>query len=483
MDNGGYNGNPQQQGSYVPPPQPQQPYGGYGEPPAEPKKSKNKAVTAVLIILIILLALAIAGLLLWQSGVFTKSVTIFFDSDGGSKIETMTVKAGEEITLPEPKKTNYKFDGWALDGKPVTSPFSTEEDVLLKAKWSPVYITVTFYSDVDLPTVDVQFLPGDKLVYPDPEDLPVIKGFTVIGWSDLDGKEVPEGTTVKNDMTLVPILSMNVFRVTFDSDGGSSVPSLFIEEGEAFHAPTPPTKAGYTFVCWVDKNGNPVYDGALLAMEDITLKATWQKKAYTISFDSTGGSSVAPVTFYEGEPIKLPSPPVRDGYTFVCWGDKWGIPIYDGALLAGENVTLYAQWAEIFYTITFDSNGGSAVAPLKFTDGQTITLPAPPTKSGYRFAHWEDKNGMPILDGAKLYGEDFTLYAVWQKLYTITFDSDGGSYVAPIQFVEGDTFKEPPKPTIDSPAIFITWVDPDGHPVHNGDPLDPKDMVFTAIWN
>ena len=473
---------PQQQGPVIPPQQPPQPYGGYQEPTPDPKKPKKKGVTILLIILIVLLLASIAGIVCWSMGLFKKNVTIFFDTDGGDKIETMTVKAGEEVILPDATRKDYNFDGWTLDGKKVTSPFTTDEDVLLKAKWTPAYITVTFYSDVGLPTVDVQFLPGDKLVYPDPKDLPVISGYTVIGWSDLDGKEVPEGTIVKQDMTLVPILSMNVFCVSFDPDGGSPVPAIFLNEGEPFHAPTPPTKSGYAFICWVDKNGNPVYDGALLATEDIMLKATW-KKGYTITFDSTGGTSVSPITFFEGEPIKLPSAPTKSGSEFVCWGDKWGNPIYDGALLAGGDVTLYAQWHPTQFTISFDSKGGSAVSPVTIKEGASVTLPPAPTRSGYRFNHWEDQNGMPILDGAKLVCEDITLYAVWDKVYTITFDSDGGSYVAPIEFIDGDTFKEPLQPTIDSNAIFITWVDPDGHPVHNGDLLDPKDMVFTAIWN
>ena len=543
---------PQQQGPVIPPQQPPQPYGGYQEPTPDPKKPKKKGVTILLIILIVLLLAAIAGIVCWSMGLFKKNVTIFFDTDGGDKIETMTVKAGEEVILPDATRKDYNFDGWTLDGKKVSSPFTTDEDVLLKAKWSLIKITVTFYSDVGLPTVDVEMLPGDKLSYPAKEDLPVIEGYTVIGWSDLDGKEVPEGTKIYEDTTLVPILSMNVFCVSFDPDGGTPVPAIFINEGEPFHAPTPPTKSGYTFVCWVDKNGNPVYDGALLAMEDIMLKATWQKKAYTITFDSDGGSAVSPITFYAGEKIKLPSPPTKSGYSFVCWvdkngtpiydgalltegnvtlkatwqkkgytitfdstggsavspitfyegepiklppaptksgsefvcwGDKWGNPIYDGALLAGGDVTLYAQWHPTQFTISFDSKGGSAVSPVTIKEGASVTLPPAPTRSGYRFNHWEDQNGMPILDGAKLVCEDITLYAVWDKVYTITFDSDGGSYVAPIEFIDGDTFKEPPQPTIDSNAIFITWVDPDGHPVHNGDLLDPKDMVFTAIWN
>ena len=494
MDNNGYNGGPQnpdpgvylQQNQQVTVPSPQMeqpsqtPY-PYQQPPAPSEKPRSNKTRTLLIIVIILLIAAIAGVLCWFTGVFTKNVTVFFDTNGGDPIDKMVIKAGQEIVLPDAHQNNYNFEGWTLDGKPVSNPFSTNEDVLLKANWSPVYITVTFYSGEGLPTVDLQLRPGDKLTYPDPKDLPEISGYKVIGWSDIDGKEVPEGTVISKDMILIPILSQNIFCVGFDPDGGSPVPAIFLVEGEPFHEPAPPTRSGYVFICWTDKNGNPVHDGALLATEDIILKATW-KKVYTITFDSAGGSSVSPVTFFEGEPVTLPAGPTKSGSEFVCWADKWGTPIYSGALLSAGDVTLYAKWHQTSFTISFDSKGGTSVSPITLNEGETLSLPSAPTRSGYRFGHWEDQNGMPILDGAKLVCEDVTLYAVWDKLYTITFDSDGGTSVAPIQFVEGDTFKSPPDPT-GGGTWFICWVDPDGHPVHDGDVLPAQDLLLTAIWN
>ena len=69
------------------------------------------------------------------------------------------------------------------------------------------------------------------------------------------------------------------FKVTFDSNGGSKVSSISVECGKVLSLPKNPTKKGYTFVSWTDKNGVTIYDRALLACEDITLKANWKKNS------------------------------------------------------------------------------------------------------------------------------------------------------------------------------------------------------------
>ena len=73
----------------------------------------------------------------------------------------------------------------------------------------------------------------------------------------------------------------NRFVVTFNSNGGSKVKSIVVECGKELSLPKNPTRSGYSFVSWVDKNGTPIYDKALLSCDDITLKANWKKKSST----------------------------------------------------------------------------------------------------------------------------------------------------------------------------------------------------------
>ena len=99
--------------------------------------------------------------------------------------------------------------------------------------------------------------------------------------------------------------------------------------------------------------------------------------------------------------ITAPADPTREGYTFIGW-DK-AIP----ATMPAENMTLTAQWRINQYTITFDTDGGSAIAPITQDYGTAITAPAAPTKTGYTFAGWDRTipNTMPA--------EDLTLTAHW----------------------------------------------------------------------
>ena len=87
------------------------------------------------------------------------------------------------------------------------------------------------------------------------------------------------------------------------------------------------------------------------------------------------------------------------------------MPIYEGAKLAAEDITLYAYWKKVTFTVKFDSNGGSACSPITVKDGDTLPDLPTPTKSGYYFLGWYDKNDMPIGTGTLLTCEDITLYA------------------------------------------------------------------------
>ncbi|QIK70598.1 InlB B-repeat-containing protein [Erysipelothrix sp. HDW6C] len=114
---------------------------------------------------------------------------------------------------------------------------------------------------------------------------------------------------------------------------------------------------------------------------------------YTVTFDSNGGSEVFPLTdVAEGSSIQPPMP-TKDGYTLTGWthnGVAWN---FMSDQVMGD-MTLVAVWEEnpvvvLSYTVSFDSDGGSAVAPLKnIVAGSTISAPTVPTKAGYTFSGW-----------------------------------------------------------------------------------------------
>ena len=164
---------------------------------------KKKVLIIGIIVLFIAACIAIFLLL-------NKKVTISFDADGGTEVQSVEVKKGGKIVLPVTTKEGYILDGWYIDTTKVGKDTTYDKDVTLRAKWI--------------------------------------------------------SETAKT------------FTVTFDSDGGTAVETITVECGKELSLPTNPTKTGYKFLSWIDKNSTPIYDKALLACENITLKANWEKE-------------------------------------------------------------------------------------------------------------------------------------------------------------------------------------------------------------
>ena len=170
--------------------------------------------------------------------------------------------------------------------------------------------------------------------------------------------------------------------------------------------------------------------------ENITVKAQWEINQYTIAFDTNGGSEIAPITQDYGTEISAPDNPTRKGYTFKGWDKE--IP----KTMPAENITVKAQWKINQYTITFDTNGGSEIAPITHDYGTEITAPDNPTRKGYTFKGWDKEipKTMPV--------ENITVKAQWEiNQYTITFDTNGGSEIAPITQDYGTEITAPDNPT------------------------------------
>ena len=259
-------------------------------------------------------------------------------------------------------------------------------------------------------------------------------GYTQVGWSTVDGGEKVYGFEdiyTKNEaLTLYPVWNTNKYTITFDTNGGSEIAPITQDYGTEITAPDNPTRKGYTFKGW-DKEIPET-----MPAENITVKAQWEVNQYTITFDTNGGSEIAPITQDYGTEITAPDNPTRKGYTFKGWDKE--IP----ETMPAENITVKAQWEVNQYTITFDTNGGSEIAPITQDYGTEITAPDNPTRKGYTFKGWDKEipRTMPV--------ENITVKAQWEiNQYTITFDTNGGSEIAPITQDYGTEITAPDNPT------------------------------------
>ena len=136
-----------------------------------------------------------------------------------------------------------------------------------------------------------------------------------------------------------------------------------------------------------------------------------------VSFNTNGGSAVESQTVEVGTTAKAPENPTKDGYEFAGWyADEALTQAFDFSTPIQADTTLYAKWTEIpvYYTVTFNSNGGSAVESQTVKAGETATKPENPTKEGYTFVAWftDEEMTIPYVFATPV-SADVTLYARW----------------------------------------------------------------------
>ena len=162
-------------------------------------------------------------------------------------------------------------------------------------------------------------------------------------------------------------------------DGDSEYAKQVLPSGTLATRPDAPAATpGYTFGGWNKADGTAWDYASDKVTDNITLYAKWAANTYTITFDTAGGSEIAPITQDYGTVITAPEAPTREGYTFIGWDME--IP----TTMPAENITLKARWKDIekptgeivmginkwrefLNTLTFG---------LFFKDTQTVTINA-----------------------------------------------------------------------------------------------------------
>ena len=212
--------------------------------------------------------------------------------------------------------------------------------------------------------------------------------------------------------------------VTLDLGGGklgnsSEDIQIIVKNGSTFTAPasdglTRPDGNTDSYFMWLDGNGNSYEPGGSVPADVTELTVQWTAPTYAVTLNMNGGTIAdgKDVTGYTyGVGATLPTDVTRTGYTFKGWYDNENLTGSPVTAIGGAetgNKEYWAKWEINQYTITFDTNGGSEIAPITQDYGTEITAPDNPTRKGYTFKGWDKEipETMPA--------ENLTITARWK---------------------------------------------------------------------
>ena len=255
----------------------------------------------------------------------------------------------------------------------------------------------------------------------------------------------------KNEVDLIGEATINVniiheYTIVYDNNGGVGGPTsqTKIDNQPLVITSDTPTRPSYIFKGWSESSTASEAEYApgsnYTKNGDTTLFAVWDLHAYTITFNSNGGNPFTIVqSKIDGTNLTLTTDiPEKLGYTFVGWSENATATEAQyprgGTFTKDADTTLYAVWIETTYTVSYDANGGDGAPESqtkKYSEALTLSSTVP-TRTGFSFLGWSNSSTAStaeyVAGGSYSSNADANLFAVWkEKLYTITYNSNGGS--------------------------------------------------------
>ena len=312
---------------------------------------------------------------------YSMSVTVTWNASAnggtvnGQSSVTTSVTSGSVASAPSytPTKTGHTFKGWytAASGGSLYSSVSVTSARTFYAQFTPAVYTITWNLGDGRTTTTSQTY-GTALTLP---ATPTRAGYTFVGWytSSTGGSQVTSSTTytTAGSTTYYARWTSNAYTITWNMGDGKTETTNQVY-GTNLTLPTAPTKTGYTFMGWytaktsgTQVTGNTIYQ----TQGPSTYYARWTAKSYTITWDLGDSKTETTLQTY-GEPLKLPSDPVRDEYTFDGWytAETGGTEVTEDTVYTADGPsTYYARWTKVqafsvtvpvAMPLTVDQNGG-----------------------------------------------------------------------------------------------------------------------------
>ena len=437
-----------------------------------------------------------------------------------------------------PTYTGYDFMGWVTaDGTPVPATMPDAE-VNLYASWAPhvYYVTWNRTESAALLTnpdtgVTDQWNYTTTVAFGEP--IPAAPAVSYEGheyeWIEAKYGYNWPNTMPAGDLTFNAKWDGINYVYTFDGNGGQIrdlqhtadfVDSFYVvgtvDVNPVLNHDFAPTREGYSFHTWADKDGNhlPVLPEKLPA-EDTTYTVLWDVNKWNVTFTGGGAKIQDPATLdmvseytvtgvAYGDTVGYPPLPELPGYTFNGWYEN-----VDGfntvETMPNRNLKFVASWTANEITVTFDGNGGlikglhngDFVPSYSVTGhvGDALTFPEASKAEGYTGHAWSDAEGTHLDPlPTEFPAEDTTYTLVWDvNVHSITFDADGGTVIRPFSGGEASSYTEagiaygseiemPENPT-KTGYIFDGWYEDSYYGFNYPTEMPDRDLNFVAQWH
>ena len=289
-----------------------------------------------------------------------------FDANGGTPVDSITQDYDTALVPPAaPRRTGYTFLGW----EPALPDSIPPYDMTYTAQWQVNTYYLVFDSDGGTPVDSIVQNYDTALV---PPAAPSRTGYQFVDWMPTLPDSIPP-----HDARYVAMWRLCDYTLTLETEGGTPIAPLRLSYGQAIVSPTVPEREGYAFQGW--QPALPTY----MPANDVTCRALWQVRDYTLTFSTHGGSSVAPVTQIFDTPITPPEPPERRGYKFCGWQP----PLPER--MPAASVTHHAVWEACQYLVRYFV-GDSLVHQDSVAYDEPIPTFEPALTDTYVWTGWEE---------------------------------------------------------------------------------------------
>lgn len=397
---------------------------------------------------------------------------VIFDLNGGEgEIEDISTEYNKEITLPDKDSAVFKgkkLTGWNPDKEGNEKSYAPAEkvknlsetdgaEITLYAVWADAgsgedetkEYGITYYlGENEQYGTTKKYAVGEAIVHP---EAPSKEGFKFAGWilGEEDGKAIPVPATMpSNDLKAYASWELQSYTISYTVDGTTTAKTALYGSDIAETAPEDPEKDGHVFAGWFDKNGNNLYSYTTVPANDVEFIAKWLRNGNVVYL--VDGKTYEAYEVKEGEKIPVPEDPEKFAHIFKGWSPEipdempsedlefeaqWELDkefitlIIGGTVVAGGIIAAIAGAAitgisiiggiiaiigvasniKKTYTVTYKVDG-SIYKTYKHEAGEKITVPANPSKSGYKFEGWTPE--IP----EKMPKKNLTFEAKWSEI-------------------------------------------------------------------